>query len=77
VAKQIEFHKAAASELEAAFDWYFGKNEEVAARFLREIDHALESIAAAPDRGQSAGEMLANSSFAVLPSSSFIVSSLP
>jgi toxin ParE1/3/4 len=48
VIKPVEFHEAAFSELDAAFDWYFARSARVAAAFLDEIDRALDLISSSP-----------------------------
>jgi toxin ParE1/3/4 len=50
VAKPLEFHQAAAAELESAFDWYLARDERVASAFLDEVSRAIEMIAQAPER---------------------------
>ena len=48
--KQIEFHKEAAAEYEAALDWYFERSHLAAQKFADEISQAIESIAQSPQR---------------------------
>jgi plasmid stabilization system protein ParE len=48
--KPLEFHQAAAAELESAFDWYLARDERVAAGFLDEANRAIELISQAPHR---------------------------
>jgi toxin ParE1/3/4 len=50
VAKPIEFHAEASAELEAAFDWYFVRNQRVASDFLEEVDRAIQKITESPNR---------------------------
>jgi toxin ParE1/3/4 len=50
VAKPLEFHHAAAAELESAFDWYLARDERVASRFLDEVSRAIEMIVQSPQR---------------------------
>jgi toxin ParE1/3/4 len=50
VVKPLEFHEAAAAELESAFDWYLARDERVASGFLDEVSRAVEMIAHAPQR---------------------------
>jgi plasmid stabilization system protein ParE len=48
--KRIEFHEDAASEYEAAIDWYFERSRAAAEKFTAEINRAVESIAKSPRR---------------------------
>lgn len=48
--KPLEFHQAAAAELESAFDWYLARDERVASGFLDEVSRAMEMITRAPQR---------------------------
>ena len=50
MAKPLEFHHAAAAELESAFDWYLARDERVASAFLDEVSRAIEMIAQVPER---------------------------
>ncbi len=50
MAKPVEFHWAAAAELESAFDWYLEKDVQVASGFLDEVSRGIELIVAAPER---------------------------
>jgi plasmid stabilization system protein ParE len=49
-AKLVEFLDEASAEYEAAFDWYFTRNEASAANFANELAHAIGMIAEAPQR---------------------------
>ena len=46
----VDFHPAARAELAAAIDWYLERSVGAVHEFIREIDHALQRIAEAPDR---------------------------
>lgn len=48
--RKIEFHPAALEEAEAARDWYAQRSPAVAGAFIRELLHAIEQVAAAPER---------------------------
>lgn len=48
--KKVEFHEEASLEYEAAFEWYFVRSEQTAARFAEEISRAVGLIAEAPQR---------------------------
>ena len=50
VSKPTEFLKAAASEYEAALDWYFERSPVAAEKFDAEVNRALENIAGNPQR---------------------------
>jgi plasmid stabilization system protein ParE len=52
--KPFVFHKAAAAEYEAALDWYLKRSPSAAANFAREVNLAITSIAAAPQRWPTA-----------------------
>lgn len=47
---EVEFHPESAAEFDAAVEWYRENSEQAAAEFLREVDEAIASIAANPDR---------------------------
>jgi plasmid stabilization system protein ParE len=49
-AVRIDFHPSAIAEAKAAHAWYAQRNERAAAGFLAELDHAVELIAAGPER---------------------------
>ena len=55
MAKPLEFHQAAAAELESAFDWYLARDERVASGFLDEVNRATEMITQAPERWPFSG----------------------
>jgi plasmid stabilization system protein ParE len=48
--KRAEFLEAAASEYEAAIDWYFERSPFAAQKFAVEVNHAIENIARYPQR---------------------------
>ena len=47
---QVRFHREADEELAEAQNWYRERSEVAAQAFALEIDHAIESIAEAPQR---------------------------
>lgn len=49
-AVRIEFHPAAIDEAQAAHAWYEARSAAAAAAFLAEVEHAIELIAADPQR---------------------------
>lgn len=49
-AVQVSFHPVAIAEARAAHAWYAKRSAAAAAAFLAEIDHAVELIAASPER---------------------------
>lgn len=48
--KSVRFHPLASGELLTAIDWYVARSEVAAAGFAREIEHAIQRIAEAPER---------------------------
>jgi len=48
--KPVVFDSAASAEAEAAFEWYRQRSERAAARFLDELDRAIEQISWFPNR---------------------------
>ncbi|MGQ9688290.1 MAG: type II toxin-antitoxin system RelE/ParE family toxin [Desulfobaccales bacterium] len=48
--RKIDFHPAALEEAEAARDWYAERSPAVAGACIRELFHAVEHVAAAPER---------------------------
>jgi plasmid stabilization system protein ParE len=48
--KPVVFHPAALAEAEAATEWYRRRSERAAARFLDELDRAIEQISSDPNR---------------------------
>lgn len=48
--KPVEFHPEAAEELEASAKWYRKQSPKAAAAFIRELEHAIDMIAEAPER---------------------------
>jgi plasmid stabilization system protein ParE len=51
--KPTEFLEAAASEYEAAFDWYFERSPVAAQKFAAEVNRAIENIETNPQRWPS------------------------
>lgn len=51
--KPVELHEEAASEYDAAFDWYLERSPEAARKFDAEFSRALAEIARAPQRWAS------------------------
>jgi toxin ParE1/3/4 len=49
-ARPLIIHPEAAAEAEAALDWYAQKSALAARVFLLELSHAMEAVAAAPER---------------------------
>jgi hypothetical protein len=49
-AAKVSFHPAAVAEARAAHSWYAERSALAAAAFVYEIDHAVELIAASPER---------------------------
>ena len=49
----MELHEQAASEYDAAFDWYLQRSPEAALKFGAEFERALGEIARAPQRWAS------------------------
>ncbi len=47
---RVRFHPLADDELLTATQWYVERSPTAAARFAREIDHAVERIAEGPER---------------------------
>ena len=52
-AKPVELHEEAASDYDAAFDWYLEHSPDAARKFDAEFDRALVAIAQAPQRWAS------------------------
>jgi plasmid stabilization system protein ParE len=48
--RPLEFHPAAAEEVEAALSWYGSRSRDAARAFVVELDDALKHIEAAPSR---------------------------
>jgi plasmid stabilization system protein ParE len=53
--KEVEFHGAAAAELEAALDWYLERSESAAERFAVELRRAVALVAESPGRWPAGG----------------------
>jgi plasmid stabilization system protein ParE len=70
--KPTEFLEAAASEYEAALNWYFERSQVAAEKFDAEINRALENIAEIPKDGLRIRWVLAGFSCATSPSPSSI-----
>jgi toxin ParE2 len=51
---EVNFHKAASEEFEAAFEWYYLRSEFVASKFAEEMSHAVAMISDAPNRWPTA-----------------------
>ena len=47
---EVEFHEEAAREAVAALEWYLERSEVAAARFLLELDRAIQWVASSPSR---------------------------
>jgi plasmid stabilization system protein ParE len=48
--KPVEFHPEAADEVEASAKWYRKQSPKAAVGFIRELEHAIDMIAEAPQR---------------------------
>lgn len=48
--KGVEFEDEAEHEVEAAYNWYLQRSETAARNFLDELNRAVDSIGAAPNR---------------------------
>jgi plasmid stabilization system protein ParE len=46
----LELHPEAVAEASAARQWYAERSESAAARFVAELDHAIEQILEGPDQ---------------------------
>jgi plasmid stabilization system protein ParE len=69
--KSLEIHPAALEELSSATIWYLERSESAAAKFVREIDEAIELIAVSPNRwplheGQTRRYVLRRFPFAII-----------
>lgn len=47
---RVRLHPLADAELLLATDWYLARSQTAAARFVREMERAMQRIAEAPDR---------------------------
>jgi plasmid stabilization system protein ParE len=47
--RPVVFHPAALAEAEAATEWYRQRSERAAARFLDELDRAIQQISSDPN----------------------------
>jgi len=47
---QVRFFEEALDEIEESRAWYRSRSESAEAAFLRELDHAIEMVASAPNR---------------------------
>lgn len=52
-AKLLEIHPAALEEFETAVAWYLERSEIAAARFVAEVDRAIDLVAESPSRWPS------------------------
>ena len=50
MATSVEFHAAARSEFDEAFDWYAQRSHGAAIAFASEVEAAVEKISADPER---------------------------
>lgn len=48
--REVEFHREAAAEYDAAFGWYLERSTDAARKFDVEVDRALTQILQAPQR---------------------------
>lgn len=48
--KTVELHEEAATDYDAAFDWYLERSPDAARAFDAEFERAVERIAEAPER---------------------------
>jgi toxin ParE1/3/4 len=46
----VNFHEEAATEFDAAFDWYLERSPDAALKFDGEVERALSEILQAPER---------------------------
>jgi toxin ParE1/3/4 len=49
-ARLIEVHPSALEEWKMTVNWYFERNETAAARFVAEVDRAMEFLSDTPER---------------------------
>lgn len=47
---RVEFHSAAADEVQAAHRWYAERNDSAGAAFLRDLDNAVSRVLESPER---------------------------
>jgi plasmid stabilization system protein ParE len=52
-AKLLQIHPAALEELKSAVSWYLERSETAAAKFVVELDRALDLVMQSPDRWPS------------------------
>jgi len=48
--RAVEFHEAATTDFDVAFDWYLQRSGDAALRFTAEVDRALDQISKSPQR---------------------------
>ena len=53
-AEVLEIHPAALKEFESAVAWYLARSESAAAKFVSDIDQAVELVLASPQRWPTA-----------------------
>jgi hypothetical protein len=61
VAKALEIHPAALSELKSALGWYLGRNETAAFQFVAEVEHAVGLMVESPPRWRQVNTALGSS----------------
>jgi plasmid stabilization system protein ParE len=47
---RLQIRRLAREDINSAFDWYYGKDVDVGARFADEIEHVLGRIASNPEQ---------------------------
>lgn len=52
-AKPLEIHPAALAELKSAVDWYRGRSETAAVKFVAQLDRAIDLVIESPRRWPS------------------------
>jgi toxin ParE1/3/4 len=52
--RSVEFHEAAATDYDIAFEWYLQRSPDAALRFTAEVERALTQISDAPQRWAAA-----------------------
>jgi len=63
--KKVEFHEDAASEYEAALEWYLERSVLAASKFVDAISRGMDMIVEAPRRGQSRHSKISSSTVSV------------
>jgi plasmid stabilization system protein ParE len=51
-AKSLDIHPSALAELKSSISWYLEQNETTAAKFVEEIDRAIDLVLASPGDGR-------------------------